>query len=186
MTQLMRLMRTSRADEAAGVGGFSAILIPHAHRRGVTEVGQAHRLAGLAEGALALLPRPRGALADDLVDEAVAGGEGGSPPPPPGRGGGVGGGGGPPLPPPAASLPPPVAALQVFDLLLIVVKRVVVDEHGVALDVAGVGGVDPRRVRVHRHHLPLHRLAVVAEEDGVAERFSHLFLSLYSRAPWHV
>src|SRR3990172_5987632 len=78
MTQLMRLMRTSRADEAAGVGGFSAILIPHAHRRGVTEVGQAHRLAGLAEGALALLPRPRGALADDLVDEAVAGGEGGA------------------------------------------------------------------------------------------------------------
>src|SRR3990170_4460602 len=154
-----------------------AILLSHAHTRRVPEVGQPHRLAGFAERALALLPRPRAALADDLVDEAVAGGEGGAPLPYRVEEA-VEGGGEALLDLDVAHFAPPVAALQVLDLVLFVVEGVVVDEHGVALYVAGVGGVDARRVRVHRHHFPLHRPGVVRQEDGVTERFAHLGLAV--------
>src|SRR3970040_211064 len=98
---------------------------------------------------MALLPRPRRALADDLVDESMAGGGDGA-----ARADrvqeAVEGGGQALLYLDVAHLPLAVAALQVLDLVPVVVEGVVVDEHGVALDVAGVRGVDAGWVGVHR------------------------------------
>ena len=67
-----------------------------------------------------------------------------------------------------------VARLQVVHLVGVGVEGVVVHEHRVALDVAGVGGAQARRVGVHPHHLALDLGGVVLEVDGVAERLAHL------------
>ncbi len=78
-----------------------------------------------------------------------------------------------------------VALLQVVDLGDVRVEGVVVDEHRVAFDVAGVGGAEARRVGVHRHHLPRHRLGVVLQIDRVIDGLAHLRVPLQSDEPRH-
>ncbi len=56
-----------------------------------------------------------------------------------------------------------------------------VDEHGVALDLARNVRAHPVRVRVHAHHLLGHRLFVIREQDGVAQRLGHLLLAVDAR-----
>ena len=67
-----------------------------------------------------------------------------------------------------------VAVLQVVDLGRVGVEGVVVHEDGVALDVAGVGGVEAGGVGVHAPHHLGDGLGVVLEEDAVVEALAHL------------
>src|SRR5262245_35667751 len=71
-----------------------------------------------------------------------------------------------------------VPRLQLIDLLRIRIERVVIREHGIALDVTGVGRAKARRVRVHAHDLPLDGLRVVLQIDGIAPRLAHLGASV--------
>src|SRR5438128_7106339 len=69
-----------------------------------------------------------------------------------------------------------IARLQVLNLGPIIVERVVVDEDRISLNAAGNVSSDAFRVCVHGHHFSLHGLGVVAQEDGIAQRLTHLRL----------
>ena len=58
------------------------------------------------------------------------------------------------------------------------VEVIEVGEDRVAFDRARDVGADAVRVGVHAVHLLLHRLGVVREQDGVAERLAHLALAV--------
>src|SRR2546426_1313786 len=71
-----------------------------------------------------------------------------------------------------------ISLLELFNFSFVGVERIMINEDRVAFDMAGIGGVDPRRIRIHCHDLARHGRRVVGQINGVVERLAHLRLAV--------